>query len=47
MLHNAMISEWLVGVDINVRLDDFQEIAVPPFMKTKPVCDLLLWGSDR
>jgi hypothetical protein len=42
-----MIPEWLVEVDIKVCLDDFQKIAVPPFMKTKHVWDLLLWGSDR
>jgi hypothetical protein len=42
-----MISKLLVEVDIKVCLDDFQEIPVPPFMKTKPVWDLLLWGSGR
>jgi hypothetical protein len=42
-----MISEWLVEVDIKVFLDDFQETVIPPFIKTKPVWDLLLWGSNR
>jgi hypothetical protein len=32
-----MILEWLVEVDTNVCLDDFQGIVVPPFKNTKPV----------
>jgi hypothetical protein len=42
-----MISKWSVEMNIKVCLDDFQEIAVPPFIKIKPVWDLLLWGLDR
>jgi hypothetical protein len=39
--NNAIISEWLVDVATIVCLDDFQETAVPPCMKTNHVCDTL------
>jgi hypothetical protein len=45
--YKAIISEWLVDVDTRVCFEDFQDIAIPPCKKTKPVCDQPLWGSDK
>jgi hypothetical protein len=45
--YKAIISKWLMDVLTGVFLEDFQEIAVPPFINTIPVWYLPLWGSDK
>ena len=44
---SARISEWLEDVATRVCFVDFQEIVVPLKVKTYPVCERALWGSDK
>ena len=44
---SAMISEWLDDVATKVCFVERHDIVVPLYVKTYPVCERALWGSDR
>ena len=43
----AIISAWFEEVATSVCFWDRHDIAIPPTVKTYPVCDRTLWGSDK